>query len=238
MEPLRINMLSDRALRVEFGTTISAQTNQWIRAFCWELEKKKYGGIKEWVPAYTAVTLYYDPANLSLQELEQLVYAACASIENDNMPAPSSVTIPVCYGGEFGPDLEKVAEHNQLTVEQVVWLHTEGEYLIYMMGFMPGFPYLGGLNEKIATPRLATPRSHVPAGSVGIANAQTGIYPLESPGGWNLIGRTPESLFQPEKEDPVILEAGTVLRFKAISKQEYWEMEKQKEGAHESNDRS
>ena len=134
-----------------------------------------------------------------------------------------TVSIPVCYGGEFGPDLEYVARHNNLTTDEVIHIHSSGEYLVYMIGFAPGFPFLGGLSPKIATPRRPSPRATIPAGSVGIAGMQTGVYPIETPGGWQLIGRTPQKLFLPNENPPSLLQAGDVVKFCPISFQEYQE---------------
>jgi len=131
------------------------------------------------------------------------------------------VEIPVCYGGEFGPDIQFVAEHNSITTDDVVRIHSGAEYQIYMIGFTPGFPFLGGLPKKLHTPRLETPRSFVPKGSVGIANNQTGIYPLASPGGWQLIGKTPLKLFTPERSNPFIYKTGDRIKFKPISAEDY-----------------
>jgi len=131
------------------------------------------------------------------------------------------VEIPVCYGGKFGPDLEIVAKHNQLTPDEVITIHSEGLYLIYMIGFAPGFPYLGGLSDKIATPRRESPRFKIPAGTVGIAGDQTGVYPIETPGGWQLIGRTPVKLFNPKHSSPTLLKTGSYIRFIPIPPKEY-----------------
>jgi KipI family sensor histidine kinase inhibitor len=135
--------------------------------------------------------------------------------------APRLVEIPTLYGGEFGPDLGDVAEHNGISDAEVIKIHSGADYLVYMMGFLPGFPYLGGMSERIATPRLKTPRSAIPAGSVAIAERQTGIYPVESPGGWRIIGRTPISLFDPSREPPVEIEPGDYLRFVQVDESEY-----------------
>jgi inhibitor of KinA len=136
---------------------------------------------------------------------------------------PRVVEIPVCYGGEFGPDLGYVAEHNQLSVEEVIEIHTSGQYLVYMIGFAPGFPYLGGMSERIMAPRRQSPRLAIPAGTVGIAGMQTGVYPIETPGGWQLIGRTPLALFRPQDNPPSLLQSGDIVRFCQISDKEYEE---------------
>jgi len=147
------------------------------------------------------------------------------------IPPPRQVEIPVCYGDDYGPDINFVAESNLMTVEEVINIHSAGDYLIYMVGFTPGFPFLGGLSPKLVTPRLETPRTLVPEGSVGIANAQTGVYPVASPGGWRLIGRTPLKLFAPERENPLLYQAGDRIRFKPISGDEYTRISKRERKA-------
>ncbi|MFB4166049.1 5-oxoprolinase subunit PxpB [Alteribacillus sp. JSM 102045] len=234
MKPIQIEAMGDSALRVEFGTSISKETNQKIRAFTWLLENNKLKGISECVPSYTAVTLHYDPARIAYSSLKDYVTYWCEKAGETDIPPAKVYEIPVCYGGEFGPDLEKVAEHNGVKREEVIELHTENEYLIYMLGFTPGFPYLGGMNDKLATPRLATPRSLVKAGSVGIAGTQTGVYSLDSPGGWNIIGRTPVQLFNTDKNSPVLLEAGNYIQFDPITETQYEIISNQiKEGTYE-----
>jgi inhibitor of KinA len=158
--------------------------------------------------------------------------AVCAWVEEtgktvaQTKPLPGRErVVPVCYGGEFGPDLEFVAKHNGLTEQEVIQIHSSGEYLVYMIGFAPGFPYLGGMSEKIAAPRRTSPRLKIPIGTVGIAGLQTGVYPIETPGGWQLIGRSPEQLFRPHANPPSLLQAGNLVRFQPISRDEYdaWE---------------
>ena len=129
--------------------------------------------------------------------------------------------IPVCYGGEYGPDIQNIADHAGLSVEEVIQIHTSRDYLIYMLGFLPGFTYLGGLDERIHTPRLANPRIRIPAGSVGIGGSQTGIYPMDSPGGWQLMGMTPVKTYDPDREVPILVEAGDYIRFVAIDEDEF-----------------
>ncbi|WP_244504234.1 5-oxoprolinase subunit PxpB [Salibacterium halotolerans] len=225
MEPLHVNLISDSALQVTFGTSISAETHQHIIAFCRKLEKRPLQGIREWVPSYTAVTVFYDPLLLSPASLETYLLDTSKAVDGADHSDPVPVTIPVCYEEPFGPDLHHVANYNQLKPGDVIERHSEPDYLIHMMGFMPGFPYLGGMNKRIAAPRLGTPRRNVPAGSVGIAGTQTGVYPLESPGGWNIIGRTPKKLFFPSKTDPILLEAGMTIRFTPVSAQEFLDIE-------------
>jgi inhibitor of KinA len=155
--------------------------------------------------------------------MQAALEAACADLAHAHLPPPRIVEIPVCYGGAFGPDLDDVAERHGLGSDDVVAIHTSGEYLVYMVGFMPGFAYLGGLDERIATPRRRSPRTAVPAGTVGIGGQQTGVYPLVSPGGWNLIGRTPLRIFDPARDEPTLLATGDRVRFRAIPLDEYQE---------------
>jgi KipI family sensor histidine kinase inhibitor len=173
------------------------------------------------VPTYRSLMVHYDPLVLSSEAVAGLILDAAGHLPEDPREPISVVEIPVLYGGNEGPDLGDVAARAGLREEEVVELHTAGDYLVFMIGFMPGFPYLGGLAPAIATPRLATPRTVVPAGSVGIAGAQTGIYPAESPGGWRLIGRTPVRLFDARLDPPALLQAGDHLRFVPVSRAEY-----------------
>ena len=151
------------------------------------------------------------------------------SLSSIPIPPPTVIEIPVLYGGEMGPDIENVAEHNHKTVEEVIKIHTSEEYLIYMIGFIAGFPYLGGMSKEIATPRLKSPRVKIEGGSVGIAGEQTGIYPVASPGGWQLIGRTSLKLYDADREKPVLLEAGQYIKFAAVTEEEYKKIEKEVE---------
>ncbi|WP_375418074.1 5-oxoprolinase subunit PxpB [uncultured Hymenobacter sp.] len=223
----RLFPLGDAAVVLEFGDHISPATHRAIQAFAAYLARHPFIGLRECVPAFTTLTVYYDPWLLSedgryqpyervAEMLRQLLPAALA-------PAPGAavVEIPVCYGEEFGPDLAFVASHAKLSAEEVIARHCRPDYLVHMIGFAPGFPYLGGLDERLHTPRKAAPRALVPAGSVGIAGAQTGIYSLPTPGGWQLIGRTPLQLFNPEWAAPSLLQAGQRLRFVPIGAVEY-----------------
>jgi inhibitor of KinA len=175
----------------------------------------------EWVPSYTAVTVLYHPAEVTYQRLVQSLERLAEQLDEEPLPQPRIISLPVCYGGEYGPDLEALAELCGKTPEEVIRIHSTAEYVVYMMGFAPGFPYLGGLPNEIAAPRLATPRSLVPAGSVGIAGEQTGVYPIATPGGWRIIGRTPIPLYDPTRNPPVLLKAGDRLRFRPINQTEY-----------------
>jgi inhibitor of KinA len=227
---LRVYPLGDAAVVLEFGQAIAPATHQLIQAFARILSQHPLPGLREVVPAFTTLTVYYDPLALfelgealpyeqMVTQLQQLLPSAQAAAA-DYAPGPL-IEIPVCYGGELGPDLDIVASHTQLAPEEVIARHAQPDYLVYMVGFAPGFPYLGGLDARLATPRRARPRPLVPAGAVGIAGLQTGIYSLPTPGGWRLIGRTPLRLFDPSRAQPSLLQAGDRLRFVPISMQEF-----------------
>lgn len=213
--------LGDSGVRMQFQHQVSSQLNGVIRAFCGLLERDEIVGVMEWVPTYDALTVYYRPDEITYDGLCQ----ALAKRLNEDFQVDKrrleTVMIPVLYGCDVGEDLKKVAKLNGLTEQEVIDIHSSTDYLIYMLGFLPGFPYLGGMSKSISTPRLENPRSRVPAGAVGIAGEQTGIYPLESPGGWNLIGQTPMRLFDCNREHPFLYQAGDRIRFVPIEKKEY-----------------
>ncbi|WP_255594105.1 5-oxoprolinase subunit PxpB [Pontibacter sp. HSC-14F20] len=239
MQLFRLYPLGDSAITVQFGDNIDKATHTRVRAFSSYLERHPFIGFVEQVPAYTTVTVYYNPWEASEQGFhnpytrvtEQLQHILKVARENDKAAAPRVVEIPVCYNGSFGPDLEYVARHTRLTPQEVIASHLRCKYRVYMIGFAPGFPYLGGMAKKLTTPRKQNPKPHIPAGSVGIAGGQTGIYPIETPGGWQLIGRTPLLLFDPNREQPSLLQAGDEVKFVAISEDEFWQ---RKERAHGS----
>ena len=225
---VRLFPLGDAAVVLEFGTRISPDTHRAIQAFSAYLSRHPFVGLRELVPAFTTLTVYYDPWLLS-ENGRQQPYEKVASVLQKMLPAAQAtaaaleaptVEIPVCYGGEFGPDFDFVARHTQMEPAEVIARHCAPEYLVHMIGFAPGFPYLGGLDARLHTPRKSKPRPVVPAGAVGIAGPQTGIYSLPTPGGWQLIGRTPLRLFNPERAQPSLLQAGQHLRFVPIGEAE------------------
>jgi KipI family sensor histidine kinase inhibitor len=220
----RFLFAGDLGLLVEFGDKIGPEINQKVRKIFLTLEKVVIDGITEAVPTYRSILIFYDPSKISFGQLQQEILNIDQKLEEVTIPPPETIEIPVLYGGEYGPDLDFVAQHNGLTPEEVIEIHTSGTYLIYMIGFTPGFPFLGGLSERLFSPRLKTPRAVVPAGSVGIANNQTGIYPIDSPGGWQLIGRSPLKLYNPCRENPILLKAGNYIKFKRITEAEYREI--------------
>ena len=207
----------DTALVVELGDAISPEINRRVHDLVRAIEGQKAPQIIDLVPTYRSLLVQYDPLRTSLDDLKAWLAEAVRTLDEREVPQARVVQVPTLYGGEYGPDLEYVAEHASLTTEEVVAAHSGSDYLVYMMGFTPGFPYLGGLSEELATPRLDTPRSEIPAGSVGIAERQTGVYPVVSPGGWRLIGRTPLKLFDAMRDPPSLLAAGDYVRFVSLS---------------------
>jgi inhibitor of KinA len=222
---LVLRPMGDSAIVAELGQKMDQETHFRVKALAAALKKNPFRGMTGYVPAFTTLTVFYDPLSLSFTEMSRRLQSLAEDIGTGEELQPKVVEIPVCYGGEFGPDLPFVAEYNKLSPEEVIRIHASGEYLVYMIGFAPGFPYLGGMSERIAAPRKPSPRVKVPAGSVGIAGKQTGIYSLDSPGGWQLIGRTPLSLFRVDRNPPGLLEMGDIVRFRPISRAEYerWE---------------
>lgn len=216
-------LMGDRGLLLEFGDEISAEVNEKVRKMALALQAEPLEGIIELVPTYRSLLVLYNPVVIPLEDLKRRLKQLETGLKEISFPDPKLTKIPVLYGGEFGPDLEKVAEYLHLTPEEVIRLHCSKPYFIYMIGFMPGFPYMGELPDTLVTPRLKTPRLSVPAGSVAIAQKQTGIYPVESPGGWQILGRTPVKLFNPEKEPPALLQMGNLVRFYPIDEKEFQE---------------
>ncbi len=211
----------DKTLLIEFGNAIAPELNQQVRCLLLAIQRAGISGLIEVVPAYSSLLVYYEPRQISLRELRGRLEALERSAEDSEIPEPIVTEVPVVYGGKYGPDLEFVAKHNGLTPEEVVRIHTGTAYRVYMLGFIPGFAYLGGMSARIAAPRLATPRIRIPGGSVGIAGNQTGIYPAESPGGWQLIGRTPIELFDLHNEPPAQLKTGNYVIFVRITPSEF-----------------
>ncbi|MFC3846993.1 5-oxoprolinase subunit PxpB [Helicobacter baculiformis] len=211
----------ESALLLEFGAQINPQLNAQVRHAERVLKQKALKGVLEIVSAYASLLILYDPLLLSYAQLVQVV-------ENMELDTPNAlkeprylVEIPTCYHPSLGLDLDSVSQHTHLPLEEIIQRHSAPDYLVYMLGFLPGFAYLGGLDPSLAVPRLAQPRAQVSPGSVGIAHTQTGIYPLSSPGGWQIIAKTPLKLYDPSKNPPVLLQAGDFVRYKPISLEEY-----------------
>lgn len=212
--------MGDRAVLVELGDDISPQINQKVRELYIGTKGRRIKGIKDLVPSYRSLMVVYDPLIISLNSLESQMNAIWNALDNARLPDPRTVEIPVVYGDKYGPDLEWIADYHKMTRQDVIRLHTQPTYQVYMIGFMPGYPYMGEVPHELVTPRRKTPRTHVPGGSVGIAQKQTGIYPVASPGGWQIIGRTPVRLFDPQGKPPSFLEMGDRVKFFVIMEQE------------------
>ena len=212
----------DSCLIVEFSDRIEMNANTKLQSLRRRLAEIHVTGIRELVPTYRSLSIHYNPIKLPREKLEVIVNGVTADFAEKSPPEKRVLVMPVAYGGEFGPDMANVAEHTGLGESEIVKRHTDRDYYCYMLGFTPGFSYLGGLDESLATPRLKTPRTLIPAGSVGIAGNQTGAYSIDSPGGWQLIGRTPLRLFDPRSGDhPTLIDAGEWIRFRGITKDEF-----------------
>jgi inhibitor of KinA len=218
---MRIVDASDSSLLVIFGDSISPELNREVVALFHSLRAAALPAVRDLHPAYASLLIDFDPLQMTHAELRSVVEGLYKDATEHPAKSNAVVEIPVCYGGEFGPDLTDVACHCGKNAEEVVRIHTSGECVVYFLGFAPGFAYLGGMSPEIAAPRLGTPRKLVPAGSVGIAGNQTGIYAIDSPGGWRLIGRTPLTLFDPGSPQPARLQPGDRVRFVAISRDEF-----------------
>ena len=227
MLPINIYPLNEKALCIDWGNTIDEEINSNVTAINRLLLQDPFLGFIETVPAYSTLTIYYQPELVSKENgspfkfVKNHVEALLPLVKTGKQEPSKTINIPVCYDDEFGPDLPIVAAANHLSKEEVIAVHHQKEYQVYMMGFLPGFAYMGPVDDSIATPRKQSPRAGVEQGSVGIAGKQTGIYPLQSPGGWQIIGRTPWKLFDLEKEDPFVLKSGDRVRFFPITKEEF-----------------
>lgn len=214
----------DKSLVMEFGNSISPEINTKIRSMVTAIDESEFHGIEEVIPTYRSILIIYNPLIIDYQDIIDKLKKMETHLNDTSNDKTRIIELPTVYGGEYGPDIEFVARHNNLTIEEVIEIHSSTDYLLYMLGFTPGFGYLGGMSEKIETPRLQVPRTKIPAGSTGIAGKQTGIYPIDSPGGWQLIGRTPVKLYDPLAEPPVLLNAGDYIRFIPIDEEKYLEI--------------
>jgi inhibitor of KinA len=227
--PYRIFPLGDSAITIDFGNTINEAINKEVMARFNQLQEKTIPGLIEMIPAYSSLTIYYDVLTLKkkinndttvFEWMKEQLEEKLKMPAQENIIAERIIRIPVCYEDEFSPDLPQLAAAKNITVDEVIQIHTSSSYKVYMLGFLPGFAYMGEVDEKIVMPRKSQPQNVV-AGSVGIAGKQTGIYPLASPGGWQIIGRTPLKLFDAGREETVLLKAGDTVQFYSISQNEF-----------------
>jgi inhibitor of KinA len=218
-------VMGDRALLVELGDEVHPSVNRKVRELFLRLDRDSIKGVKELVPSYRSVMIVYAPFEITLPCLRERIERLLGDSYDSPLPEPRTLEVPVVYGGRFGPDLESVAAFHQISPEEVIRHHTQPLYRVYMIGFIPGYPYMGEVQEAIATPRRETPRVAVPQGSVAIAQRQTGIYAAQSPGGWHVLGWTPLKFFDAGKWPPTPLEIGDRVKFFSIRKEEIgnWE---------------
>lgn len=220
----RFEPASDQSLLIYFGEKITLKANEQVRKLLCLLEAEPIAGIRNLHPAYCSLLVKFDPLEWQHEELQKELRKYLGRLDRVKLPEPREVEIPVCYGGEFGPDLDDVAALHKITPEEVIRLHSSGTYRVYFIGFAPGFSYLGELPSELVTPRLATPRKRVPVGSVGIAGNQTGVYPFETPGGWRLLGRTPLAMFRTDRGGLSLVSIGDRVRFVPISRKRFAEL--------------
>ena len=220
-QPFRFLPLGDAALMVEFGNAIDPGLNARVITFAETVAAQRWDGVLDVVPTYCSVTIHVDPLCLDVDTLMEQLQHLPHTTSHQRKSSGTHHTIPVLYGGEWGPDLEEVAAFANMSVPEAIRLHASVLYRVYMLGFSPGFPYLGSVPAPLTMSRLATPRTSVPVGSVGIAGSQTGIYPTATPGGWRLIGRTPVALYRPNSSTPFLLSPGDMVRFEPIGSQEF-----------------
>ena len=217
----------DSGILIQFGDRIDEDINRKVSSLCRTLEEHRIKGVMDMIPSYTSLLVVYDGSVTSYRKVLKKIQRLESGLTEDGGVKKRIVHhIPVCYDEAFAPDLKDVAAYAGLSQEEVIRLHCEREYLIYMLGFLPGFVYLGGLDQRIACPRLQSPRVKIPVGAVGIGGEQTGIYPLESPGGWRLIGSTPLKVYDAERKPPILYQMGEYIKFDPVGRQEYEDITK------------
>lgn len=221
---IKVMPAGDSALVVEFGNEINEAINEKVHALAKKIRQENIPGITEMIPTFRSLLVSYDMLQISYSKLSVMLSVLSRELEMNRAAHHRIVKIPCCYGARFGADLTDMERLTGLSREEIIELHSSVDYKIYMLGFLPGFVYLGGLDKRLEVPRLDTPRVKIGKGAVGIGGNQTGIYPMDSPGGWRLIGGTPVDLYDPEREDPVLLRAGEYIRFVPISIMDYYDI--------------
>lgn len=221
---VKIMPAGDRGMVVEFGNKIDIQINDRVQKLKKLLKKEQLQGVLELQPTFRSLMIYYEPLDISYAELEKKVRALSEEEGAVIQKKKRILKIPCCYGARFGPDLRDMEKHTGLDRDEIIAIHSAVDYRIYMMGFLPGFVYLGGLDGRIEMPRLSAPRVKIPAGAVGIGGNQTGVYPVASPGGWRLIGGTPVEFYDAGREEPILCHAGEYIRFVPISLDDYYDI--------------
>ena len=221
LEIVRVAAAGDSALLIEFQQTIDSRINARAIALAERLRRRCGTAVRDAVVGYATLTVYFDPLVVDGAWMEAEARDAAAVMDDIQVAGGSEIDVPVCYGGEFGPDIADVAAFGGCSEQEVIALHVTTPYRVYMVGFVPGFAYMAAVDQRIAAPRRAAPRAAVPCGAVAIAGGQTGIYPAVTPGGWNIIGRTPLKPYDPERRTPFLLQPGDTVKFRSVSRDEY-----------------
>lgn len=221
MRDMKIFPAGDQALVAEFGENIDEEINNKVHALSDYLKERNIRGVRETLPTYRSLMVFFDSSEIDFFRLSKIIRRYKPARGRNSKKVRKKLIVPCCYGGEYGPDLQGMSDMLGMGQEEIVRLHEKADYKIYMLGFLPGFVYLGGLDERISVPRLETPRIKIPARSVGIGGSQTGVYPVSSPGGWRLIGSTPLDFYNPQKEPPILCRAGEYIGFVPINETEY-----------------
>lgn len=229
-DEVKFSPVGDNGILIDFGNSINPITNNKVFDLFHKLKKNSYSFIDDIVPAYSSIAVFYNIKDVknkyhhainSFESVKKLVESILKEEVELSQTPTIKIKIPVCYADKFALDIHEISNTKNLPVDEIIRLHTSKSYKVYMIGFLPGFPYMGEVDERIAMPRKSVPRISIPKGSVGIAGVQTGIYPLDSPGGWQIIGKTPYQLFDKEKEEPVLLHPGDEIEFYSISENEF-----------------